>query len=240
MMNLDLFFRWLVKQHHLLFNPVGCMELPKPSKCPPCDPLTIDEVEAIINQPDIKTPFGIRDRAILETLYSSGIRAGELVHLKVEDLNITYETLVVRRGKGQKDRIVPVGQRALQWLEKYLLEVRPLWLTNRDEATLFVTQYGRAFRSIHTLGHLLAGYIKAANIVKKGRAHMFRRTMATLMLENGADIHYIKEILGHADLQTTERYTRVSIGKLKQIHSLTHPAELSWHEPTGEDNAPKT
>jgi len=168
--------------------------------------------------------LGIRDRAIIETLYSTGIRRAELIHLKLYDIDTRNGTLMVREGKGKKDRMVPLGQRACLWIDKYTDEVRPGLVVEPDDGWLFLHEYGEAFHR-NRLTDLVRKYIEQAGIGKPGACHIFRHTMATLMLDNGADIRHIQMMLGHSQLSTTEIYTQVSIKKLKEVHTLTHPAD---------------
>ncbi|HXO34177.1 MAG TPA: tyrosine-type recombinase/integrase, partial [Candidatus Acidoferrales bacterium] len=184
--------------------------------------LSADEVERVLVVPDIVTPVGLRDRAMLETFYSTGIRRKELRRLELYDVDRERATLTIRQGKGKKDRMIPIGERALAWVEKYLRESRPQLAVGPDDATLFLTQYGEPFH-LDALSNLARDYIAQANLGKSGSCHTFRHTMATLMLEGGADIRYIQQMLGHADLSTTEIYTHVAIRKLQQIHAATHP-----------------
>ena len=176
-------------------------------------------------QTNIGNPIGIRDRAILETLYSTGMRRMELIGLRLYDLDTERGTIMVRQGKGKKDRMVPIGERAVVWCEKYMYDVRPSLAVEPDEGILFLTQSGEPFTP-NRLTQLARTYVNAAEVGKKGACHLFRHTMATLMLENGADIRFIQQMLGHADLSTTQIYTRVSIRQLKEIHTATHPARL--------------
>jgi integrase/recombinase XerD len=171
--------------------------------------------------------MGVRDRAILETLYSTGIRRAELVALKVTDLDTERGTLRIEQGKGKKDRMVPIGDRAIAWIEKYLCEVRPelVAMAGVDDRTLFLTRNGESLTG-STVSRMVKGYVDVAQIGKSGGCHLFRHTCATLMLENGADIRYIQQLLGHKELSTTEIYTRVSIKALKAIHTATHPARM--------------
>lgn len=219
------FFRWLTRQHVTLFNPAAEIELPKCPRRLPRDILTAAEMEAVLAQPDVQTAVGVRDRAILETLYSTGVRRKELANLTIYDLDPARQTLMVREGKNRRDRILPVGQRAMAWIQKYLTDARPGCVVEPDEGYLFLTVDGGPFRLLKLLSGIVAKYMAAAQLTKKGGCHIFRHTMATLMLENGADIRYIQEMLGHAALASTEVYTHVSIAQLQKIHHATHPAE---------------
>ena len=218
-------FKWLARQNHILYNPASDIEMPRLERRLPKHILTVDESEAIINQPDTSKPTGIRDRAILETLYSTGIRRMELINLKLFDIDNDRGTVMVRQGKGRKDRMIPIGERALKWIEKYQSDVRPELSTPNDDGILFLTHLSDAFTP-NRLTQMVRDYIDAADIGKRGSCHLFRHTMATLMLENGADVRFIQAMLGHVSLETTQIYTQVSIRKLKDIHTATHPAKL--------------
>lgn len=217
-------FKWLARQDLILTNPASDLELPRLEKRLPKAILNDREAETILSVPDVHTDMGLRDRAILETLYSTGIRRMELVNLKVQDIDNERGTLIVRQGKGKKDRMIPIGSRAVKWIEKYTTDVRPEFICGRDEGVLFLSRYGDAI-STNNLTTLVRGYVEQSKIGKKGACHLFRHSMATLMLENGADIRFIQAMLGHVSLNTTEMYTQVSIKKLKEVHSLTHPAQ---------------
>ena len=224
------FFRWLARNHLILFNPASELELPKMDNRLPRNVLSLAEVEKILHQVDLTTLVGLRDRAILELLFCTGIRRGELINLKLYDVNIEKRTLFIRRGKGKKDRVVPTGERALLWLEKYLDESRPVLVSegkraDKENNALFLNSQGGAMQP-YTLGKVVSKYVKSADIDKEGCCHLFRHSMATLMLEGGADIRYIQQMLGHAKLDTTQIYTRVSIKKLKEVHMQTHPGAL--------------
>ena len=219
------FFKWLTKENYILYNPASEMELPKVHRRLPRHILTAQEVEQILTQTALQGDLGIRDRAIIETLYSTGIRRSELINLKLYDVDTKNGTLMVREGKGKKDRLLPLGERASLWINHYLETVRPELITGTDDGTLFLHEYGEAFHK-NRLTDLVKKYIEQAGIDKPGACHIFRHTMATLMLENGADIRFIQAMLGHSQLSTTEIYTQVSIKKLKEIHRLTHPARI--------------
>lgn len=219
------FFKWCAKQNYLLYNPASEIELPRLEHRLPKHVLTKSEVEQVLAQPDITESMGVRDRAILETFYSTGMRRSELMGLGLFDLDRERGTVMIRQGKGKKDRMIPIGERAVAWIDRYQTRVRPELVVARGNATLFLTQAGEAFTP-DRLTQLVRGYVKAADIGKTGSCHLLRHTMATLMLENGADIRYIQAMLGHAELSTTQIYTQVSIRKLKEIHSATHPAKV--------------
>ncbi|MCP5197956.1 MAG: site-specific tyrosine recombinase XerC [Gammaproteobacteria bacterium] len=220
------FFKWLAQANHLLYNPASELELPKVHRRLPQHILTEAEVSRILNQTSLHGERGIRDRAILETLYSTGIRRSELVQLKLYDVDTRNGTLMVRAGKGHKDRLVPLGNRACTWIDHYLEQVRPGLVVESDEHWLFLHDSGEPFRN-NRLTDLVKKYIEQAGISKPGACHLFRHTMATLMLDNGADIRHLQAILGHSQLLTTAIYTHVSIQKLKAVHALTHPADRS-------------
>ena len=217
------YFKWLTRQNVLLYNPASELELPKLEHRLPRHVLTLSEAEAVMNLPDVREVLGVRDRAILETLYSTGMRRSELMNLAVFDLDAERGTILIRQGKGKKDRMVPVGERAAAWIEKYLYEARPQLAVGADEGALFLTNTGEVFTP-NRLSQLVRNYIKHAELGKTGSCHIFRHTAATLMLEGGADIRYIQAMLGHAELSTTQIYTQVSIRKLQAVHRATHPA----------------
>ncbi len=226
---LKAFFQWATRSHHILYNPAADIELPRQVMRIPRHVFSVADVETILNQTDVGTPQGLRDRAILETFYSTGIRRSELVDLDEQDINLERGTLIVIEGKGRKDRMVPLGARACAWLARYRDEVRPELASVVDDGALFITDYGERFPR-NVLGDLVKNYIVQAGFVTPGSCHLFRHAMATHMLENGADIRYIQAMLGHANLNTTQIYTQVSIQKLKQIHAATHPARLERAE----------
>lgn len=219
------YFTWLAKQNHILYNPASDLDMPRLDQRLPKHILNVKEVEIILALPDITTGLGVRDRAMLETLYSTGMRRSELIHLTV--FNIDYErgAVMIRQGKGGKDRLIPIGERAVQWIAKYRDDVRPGLVSPLSDDTLFLTQSGEILTTGRLSG-LVRDYIDKAKINKTGSCHLFRHSMATLMLENGADIRFIQAMLGHVSLTTTQLYTHVSIRKLKDIHSATHPGRV--------------
>jgi integrase/recombinase XerD len=218
------FFKWATRQNYLLYNPASELELPKMERRLPKATLSPEEAEIILAQPNPLLPEGLRDRTILEVLYSTGIRRMECVNLQKADLNASQGVLAVRQGKGKKDRFVPIGERAIEWLQTYQEEIRPGFVVEPDSQQIFIEPNGLPLTP-DRLSRLVTKYIKQADVGKTGSCHLFRHTVATLMLDNGADIRFIQQMLGHAHLQTTEIYTHVSIVKLKQIYDVTHPAK---------------
>jgi len=227
---LRMWFRWMTRQNYLLHNPASELELPRQSKPLP-RVLSATEAETILQQPDIREPVGLRDRAMLETFYSTGMRRSELIRLKLYDVDRETGIVTIREGKGKKDRMIPIGERAVAWLDKYLEEARPQLAVEPDDRTIFLTAQGEPF-SPNALSALVRDYVEKARIGKRGACHLFRHTMATLMHDNGADIRFIQEILGHTRLDTTQIYTHVSIRVLKQIHAATHPAAALERNPS--------
>lgn len=226
------FFKWLAKHHHLLYNPASELEMPRYRKVLPRHILTVAEIEQVINVPDVDdtSGLGLRDRTMLETLYSTGIRRAELVGLRIDDIDFARGTAFISQGKGKKDRVVPVGARALAWLDKYRYEVRPRYLDDEETVALFLSRHGEAMTG-KQLSYIVKKAIDQANLERftethpNAACHLFRHACATHMLENGADIRFIQALLGHELLSTTQIYTRVSIGKLKEVHDKTHPAQ---------------
>lgn len=218
---LKAFCKWLVRKRCLPYDPSLELILPKlPPRLPRRVP-TVDEMKRVISGAGGVSPETIRDRAIMETLYSTGLRRMELVRMKIRDVSLDGGTLVVRGGKGRRDRIVPLGSRAADSIARYLREVRPLLQSGIDRGEVFLTDYGEAFHK-NRLGDRLHLYVARAGL--PGACHIFRHACATHMLDNGADIRFIQAILGHADLSTTQIYTHVSIAKLQEVHAATHPA----------------
>lgn len=210
----------------MLYNPASELQLPRRPPRLPRAVLTQSEAEAVLREADPTTTRGLRDRAILETLYSTGIRRMELIGLGVFDIDPASGVLWVRKGKGGRERVVPIGERACRWIDRYLLESRPQLALAPNDATLFLADSGRAFHP-QFLSRVVRGYVDQSGVGKPGSCHLFRHTMATLMLEGGADIRFIQVMLGHASISTTEIYTRVSIRKLKAVYEQTHPARMS-------------
>jgi integrase/recombinase XerD len=218
-------FAWLTRERVIAANPAADLVLPRSHRRLPRRLLSVAEFEDLVRQTAVKGLVGLRDRAILETLFATGIRRRELANLTLFDVDVASNTLAVREGKGRKDRLIPIGERALVWIEKYLLDVRPMLAIDPADTTLFLTDHGQPFVK-NRLSDLVKDYLRAIGIESYGSCHLFRHSMATLMLENGADLRYIQAMLGHADLNTTTIYTRVAIGKLRDVHTRTHPTAL--------------
>jgi len=219
------FFSWLARQNVIASNPAADLELPRTEKRLPRVILSASEVEAVLAVPDVTEPMGLRDRAMLETLYSTGVRRMELVGLELDDIDVDRGTVFVRQGKGKKDRVIPIGERALAWIDKYLREARPVLMRDAADSAakgLFVSYFGEPLAPDH-VSQRVKQCVEAAELGKRGACHIFRHSMATQMLENGADIRFVQEMLGHAMLNTTQIYTQVSIRKLQEIHAATHP-----------------
>jgi len=219
-------FKWLCRQNFLLSNPASDLELPRAEKRLPKHVLTASETERVLALPDVAQPLGLRDRAMLEALYSTGMRRMELLGLKLYDLDAERGTVFIRQGKGKKDRMVPMGARAFSWVMRYVEEARPSLALTPDDGLVFLTNVGLAFEP-NRLTQLVRDYVDAAEIGKTGSCHLFRHTCATLMLEGGADIRFIQQLLGHEKLETTQIYAQVSIRMLQEVHTRTHPARLT-------------
>lgn len=224
MVGIRQFFKWLTQENYLLYNPASELHIPRRTRSLPIV-LSVEQIDSLMEQPNVNTPYGVRDRAILELLYSTGIRRLELCNLNREDINLSRHMLYVRKGKGNKDRVLPLGGRAEYWLIAYLETARKKLVVDVTDDALFLSDYGDRIRDTK-LGDRVKRYLKRANINVLGSCHLLRHAMATHMLENGADVRYIQSMLGHAELTTTELYTHVSIEKLRAVHSATHPAKL--------------
>ena len=184
-------FVWMTAQQFIELDPSTELELPKSEDRLPTSVLTAKQVETLLNQPDITTRLGLRDLAILETFYSSGIRCGELLGLDVYDINHEREILTVRQGKNKKDRVVPIGTRALTWIEKWTNDIRPDLVTQSSAQALFVSKNGKRLHP-NFLSGLVKRYLTSIGIEYRGACHLLRHTAATLMMENGADLRSLQ------------------------------------------------
>jgi len=215
------YFTWLTKHRWIAVNPTAEIDLPKLTH----RLLTQAEIKRFIEAIDLESTIGLRDRSIIETLYSTGIRRDELINLTIDDIDIADGLILVQEGKGNKDRRIPNGERALFWLDRYLSEWRPQRPRASHSNILYLTEKGFKLRD-GDIGQKIRDYKTQAGITKPGGCHLFRHAMATHMLDNGADIRHIQEILGHSCLSFTQFYTKVSRQGLKDVHRQTHPAAL--------------
>lgn len=216
-------FERLVESNRLLINPAeGLVETCRVNR-PVGTVLSIEEIRTLLNAPDLSFSMQIRNRAIMEVLYASGIRHDELLRLEVYDADLKEGTLFIRKGKGRKQRVVPLGKRATGWLREYLEKVRSRSARLNPKArTLFLDRSGRPISGM-AIRAFLQAYRKEAGIEKPVSVHTFRRTCATHLLQQGADIRYVQKLLGHAHLKTTQQYTKAAPTDIKQTHSRTHP-----------------
>lgn len=238
---LRLYFRWLCRQGLLLANPASELVLPRVGTSLPRYTLSPAEVEKVLAEPDIADVKGLRDRALLELLWATGLRRAEVSRLLLHDVRAEVGTVFVSKGKGSKDRVVPISQRALGWVQRYLDEARPRLLVPPDAGVLFLSEAGFALSPV-ILTSLVSRYVRASGVEAKGACHLFRHACATQMLEGGADVRFVQELLGHSSLETTQMYTRVTISKLKAVYGATHPgareALLSTLDAEAEEEAP--
>ena len=226
---IKLWFKWLTRAHHILANPAADLELPRQPKRLPGRILSAQEVEAILREAEPSGAQGLRDRALLELLYATGIRRTEAASLDLYAPDLLRGVLWVRHGKGGHQRVVPLGERAAAWMEKYLMQARPELLAG-DSQALFLSDYGLPMRA-DQIADKVRRYMQFAGIYKGGATHLLRHACATHMLEGGADIRFIQAMLGHSSLETTEIYTHVSIDKLIAVHRATHPSRLTRVKP---------
>lgn len=217
---LKTFFKYLYQEGYIKENPVADLERPKQDKKLP-QFLSIAEVDKLLNGPDLNTPFGIRDKAMLEVLYATGVRVSELISLGINNINL--EIGFVRcMGKGSKERIIPLGSQAVESLNTYLSWGRNKLLKNPREQILFLNQHGRGLTR-QGFWKILKGYTTKLGIEKEISPHMLRHSFATHLLENGADLRAVQEMLGHADISTTQIYTHITKNKLISAYKKSHP-----------------
>lgn len=217
-------FRFALAEGALSVDPTLNLESPKVRRSLPVY-LRMEDVDRLLNQPDPSTPQGLRDRAILEVLYSTGLRVSELINLRVSDLEMRMGCLRCI-GKGDKERLVPVGRKALAAVQGYLAKARPQFLRGRGEGKtspwLFVNRFGNRPTRI-TVWRMLSAYGRRAGIRARLSPHKLRHSFATHLLERGADLRSVQLMLGHADISTTQIYTHVMEERLKQVYKAHHP-----------------
>ena len=215
------FFLYLLKNKYILKNPIEKITAPKIAKRLP-GVLDVNEIDKILSAPEVNDKLGLRDKAILELFYACGTRVSELIDLKVNDLFFDDEIIRVF-GKGSKERLIPIGSSAINWVGEYLKKSRPLLLKkSKSENNLFLNSRGSKLSRMG-VWKIIDRYVKEAGIEKEVHPHTFRHSFATHLLEGGADLRAVQEMLGHADISTTQIYTHVDRDYIKQIHKQYHP-----------------
>jgi integrase/recombinase XerD len=214
------FYQWLLREGRIQLDPTALIESPRLGRGLP-KALTEQQVERLLEAPDVATPLGLRDRTMLELMYATGLRVSELVGLQTGNLNLNQGVVRIT-GKGGKERLVPLGDEAASWLDRYLREARPALLGGADCREVFVTARKHGMTR-QTFWHAIKRHAQAADIGAKVSPHMLRHSFATHLLNHGADLRVVQLLLGHSDLSTTQIYTHVAREGLKQIHSKHHP-----------------
>jgi integrase/recombinase XerD len=216
------FYRWLLDQGRLRVDPLLNVERPRVAERFP-KTLSEKQVEALLAAPDVNTPRGLRDRALLEVVYATGLRVSELIGLKMFELSLT-DGLVRVFGKGSKERLVPLGEVAIDWLNRWLADGRPALLKGRNSDYVFVTARKSAVMTRQMAWTLIKTHAVAAGIPRERISpHVMRHAFATHLLNHGADLRVVQMLLGHADISTTQVYTHVARERLKQLHQVHHP-----------------
>ncbi len=218
--SLKSFHRFLLREKIVRIDPSSTIESPRLWKKIP-QVLDAKEVERLLSSPNIRKPRGLRDKAILELLYASGLRVSELGSLRVRDVNLEVGFIKVR-GKGGKERLVPLGDVALHFLKRYIEEVRPKLLRNKSSDFLFISSFKKNL-SRQSIWKMIKSYIKKARIKKEVSPHTLRHSFATHLIERGADLRSVQEMLGHSNISTTQIYTHINKIRLKEIHRKFHP-----------------
>lgn len=214
------FYKFMVMENDLTINPTTDLETPKiKRKLPPV--LSIEEVDKLLEQCNVMLPLGLRDRAMLELMYGTGLRVSELLSLQIDDINFTAGFLRCL-GKGRKERIIPVNNSSIMWVERYLGRARNNLLRGQQERSLFLNAHGRPLTR-QGFFKLLSQYAEKSGIEKEITPHTLRHSFATHLLENGADLRAVQEMLGHADISTTQIYTHVTKIRLREIYQQCHP-----------------
>lgn len=222
--HLRAFCRYLVREDWLMADPSRRIPNPKKQHALPRAILEPKEVQKIMQQPELQTARGYRDRVMLEVLYSTALRREEISNLKLNDIETETGYLQVRLGKGGKDRVVPLGRSACELMNTYLAGIRPDWPNAEGSAYLFLNRWGNRMDP-NAVWSVVKKYARAAGIKKPVSTHTFRHSCATHMVRNGAPIRHLQEMLGHVSLETTQLYTRITINDLKDIHAKYHPSE---------------
>lgn len=218
--SLKRFYRFLLRQGKITTDPSLNIDTPKLQRSLP-DSLTETEVELLLSAPDLKHPLGLRDRAMLEVLYASGLRVSELINLRYSQVSMDMGVLRVM-GKGRKERLAPLGEESLEWLSRYTKEARPVLLNGIVTDTIFVTTRGAAMTR-QAFWYLIKRYAQLVGNDKPLSPHTLRHAFATHLLNHGADLRVVQLLLGHADISTTQIYTHIARERLKQLHAKHHP-----------------
>lgn len=213
-------FQYLLRQGKIKLDPTLQIATPKLPRSLP-KTLTEQDVESLLQAPDVETPLGMRDRAMLEVLYASGLRVSELVGLSIAQISLDMGVVRVM-GKGSKERLVPLGEEALDWLRRYLDESRPALLQQQQSNTMFVTARGEGMTR-QMFWYLIKRHARHGGLNKPLSPHTLRHAFATHLLNHGADLRVVQMLLGHADISTTQIYTHVARERLKQLHAAHHP-----------------
>lgn len=214
------FYGYLVREEKIKTDPTALIDSPKLGRPLPKS-LTEEQVEKLLESPDVTKPLGLRDRAMLETLYATGLRVSELVGLTLSQVNLTQGVVRVI-GKGNKERLVPLGEEAVEWISRYLSEGRAYLVRRRSTEALFATARGGPMTR-QAYWHNLKTHTRRAGIQSKLSPHTLRHAFATHLLNHGADLRVVQMLLGHADLSTTQIYTHVAQARLKTLHEQHHP-----------------
>ena len=216
------FYQWLFNSKLVQKNPMVDVDSPKKQKTLPVS-LSNDEVEKLITAPNTEKPLGIRDRAILEVLYATGLRVSELVNLKLDDLHLDIG-LIKTVGKGDKERLLPIGDVAIEWTQRYIDEVRTQLVANYGNKTdsVFLNFHGNKLTR-QSIWRMIKQYINQVGITKDVTPHTLRHSFATHLLENGADLRVVQELLGHSDISTTQIYTHITNERMKKVYNSSHP-----------------
>ncbi len=212
-------YLYLVREKYLARSPLGNIEQPKMAKSLP-KTLSEEEVEALLESPNLDDPMGLRDRAMLELLYATGLRVSELVGLRMEQISVSQAVVFVK-GKGNKERLVPMGEEALDWLEQFIKFGRPRLIRHATDF-VFPSKRGTGMTR-QTFWHRIKHYAMLANIDSELSPHTLRHAFATHLLNHGADLRVVQMMLGHSDLSTTQIYTHVANERLKSVHQQHHP-----------------
>lgn len=215
------FFGWLVLEEQILLSPFEKVEIARMPKSLPRDILTREEVKRLLDTPDTRSAAGIRDRAILELLYSTGLRRSEATKLIFSDLDLSGGRVFVKEGKGRKDRVVPIGKKAVSSLRKYLAKSRPKFERGASER-IWLSESGKPLESTE-VGKRFNTHAKKAGLSREITPHTMRHTFATHMIDAGAPVSIVQRILGHSSIRTTQIYTRVTIRTLRRVHRKAHP-----------------